>query len=62
MPSNVAVHKVDCCKPFSEDLIGKYDIVHVQLFHIAVHNNDPLPIVKNLISLLSMRDYLFCYR
>lgn len=52
LPSNVAVHNVDCVKPLPEHLIGQYDIVHVQLFHLAVHNNDPKPIVQNLISLL----------
>jgi hypothetical protein len=47
------VHNIDCVKPLPGHLLGQYDIVHVQLFHIAVHNNDPKPIVQNLTSLLS---------
>ena len=33
--------------------MGKYDIVHVQLFACIVKGNDPAPLVKNLMSLLS---------
>ncbi|TRX93371.1 hypothetical protein FHL15_005646 [Xylaria flabelliformis] len=52
LPSNVSVHQVDCLGPLPEHLIGQYDIVHIQLFHLAVHNNDPAPIIENLIKLL----------
>lgn len=53
LPSNVSVHTVDCLAPLPQHLLEKYDIVHVQLFHLAVHNNDPGPIIQNLLGLLS---------
>ncbi|KAI1377900.1 S-adenosyl-L-methionine-dependent methyltransferase [Hypoxylon crocopeplum] len=52
LPSNVSVHQVDCLAPLPEHLLEQYDIVHIQLFHIAVHNNDPAPIIQNLLKLL----------
>ncbi|KAI0892638.1 S-adenosyl-L-methionine-dependent methyltransferase [Annulohypoxylon nitens] len=52
LPPNVSVHKVDCVAPLPEHLLEQYDIVHIQLFHLAVHNNDPAPIIQNLVKLL----------
>ncbi|KAI0014478.1 S-adenosyl-L-methionine-dependent methyltransferase [Xylariaceae sp. FL0662B] len=52
LPSNVSLHKLDCLAPLPEHLLEQYDIVHIQLFHLAVHNNDPAPIILNLIRLL----------
>lgn len=52
LPRNVSVHNVDCLAPLPEHFLGKYDIVHIQLFHLAVHNNDPAPIIQNLLQLL----------
>ena len=34
-------------------MVGKYDIVHIQLFACIVKGNDPAPLVRNLMSLLS---------
>ena len=34
-------------------MVGKYDVVHIQLFACIVKENDPAPLVKNLMSLLS---------
>ena len=34
-------------------MMGKYDVVHVQLFVNVVKEDDPAPLVKNLMSLLS---------
>ncbi|KAK4200389.1 S-adenosyl-L-methionine-dependent methyltransferase [Triangularia verruculosa] len=52
LPRNVSVYNVDCLAPLPEYLLGSYDIVHIQLFHLAVHNNDPAPIIQNLVKLL----------
>lgn len=54
LPPNVSVHNLDCLAPLPDRLVGRYDIVHIQLFHLAVHSNDPAPIIKNLVKLLSM--------
>lgn len=34
-------------------MVEKYDVVHIQLFACIVKENDPAPLVKNLMSLLS---------
>lgn len=34
-------------------MVGKYDIVHIQLFACIVKGNDPAPLVRDLMSLLS---------
>ncbi|KAK0744967.1 S-adenosyl-L-methionine-dependent methyltransferase [Apiosordaria backusii] len=52
LPPNVSVHNLDCLATLPDHLLGKYDIVHIQLFHLAVHNNDPAPIIQNLVKLL----------
>ncbi len=41
-------------------MVGKYDVVHVQLFACIVKDNDPAPLVKNLMSLLSKRVQSHC--
>lgn len=53
LPSNVSVHYLNCLAPIPKHLLEQFDIVHIQLFHLAVHNNDPAPIIQNLVSLLS---------
>ena len=34
-------------------MIGKYDVVHIQLFAWVVKEDDSAPVVKNLMSILS---------
>jgi hypothetical protein len=41
-----------------KDLVGKFDIVHVRLFLLVVRNNDPVPILRNLLKLLKPGGYL----
>lgn len=53
LPANVSLQTLDVFAPIPEELIGKYDLVNVQLFLAIVRNDDPRPILKNLISMLS---------
>jgi len=34
-------------------MLGKYDVVHVQLFATVIKENNPASVVKNLMGLLS---------
>ncbi|KAI8633184.1 S-adenosyl-L-methionine-dependent methyltransferase [Xylariaceae sp. FL1651] len=52
LPSNVSIYNLDCCVPFPDHLIGKYDIVHVQLFRLAFDGANSAAVITNLISLL----------
>jgi hypothetical protein len=37
------------------EMIGTYDIVHIRVIVTAVVSGDPTVLIKNLISMLSMR-------
>ena len=57
LPSNVAMHKLDAFSSLTQDLVGKYDIVHLRLFIVLIKHNDPVPLLRNLISMLSKDSY-----
>ena len=54
MPRNINFSVFDATAPPPQDLVGKYDIVHVRLLACAVRNGDPTPFLKNIVFLLSM--------
>ena len=39
--------------PIPENLVGKYDIIHVGLVVMVVRKNDPGPLLRNILKLLS---------
>lgn len=39
--------------PVPEELVGTYDVVHVGLLIMVVRNEDPTPVLINLLTLLS---------
>ena len=49
------MHKLDAFSPLPHELVGKYDIVHLRLFIVLVRNNDPAPLLRNLIQMLSKK-------
>ena len=53
LPANLSLKTLDVHKPVPEELKGKYDIVHVRLFLTVVKNDNPLPILENLMEMLS---------
>lgn len=62
LPSNVSLRILDIFKDIPEEYVGKYDIVHARLLVQVVNQlgGDPLPVLKNLIKLLSMHFIPFC--
>lgn len=56
LPQNVTLTKLDILAPIPEELVAKYDIVHVGLFVTVVEEDDPLPILDKLLSMLSTFD------
>lgn len=50
---NVQLSTLDILKPLPKDLHGQYDIVHVGLVVLVVQNDNPLPLLENLLALLS---------
>lgn len=44
----------DAFKPFPPEYLGQYDIVHLRLFGLVANNENAEPLLKNLITLLSV--------
>ena len=44
---------LDVHEPIPVGLRGKYDVVHVRLFLTVVKNDDPGPILENMLRMLS---------
>ena len=53
LPDNISLHRLDVLEPIPETLKGKYDLVHVRLFLAVVQDDDPTPILRNLMDMLS---------
>ncbi|KAI9877444.1 MAG: hypothetical protein M1830_003866, partial [Pleopsidium flavum] len=58
LPSNVRFRKLDIFDDVPKDLIEKYDVVHIRHMVLVVRNNNPLPILLNLLKLLKPNGYL----
>lgn len=53
MPSNINLRIHDCLSEPPSDLLAQYDIIHLQCFNSVVPDNDPVPVVRNLLKMLS---------
>ncbi|MCJ1427829.1 hypothetical protein MMC29_005735, partial [Sticta canariensis] len=58
LPQTVRLIEQDIYSPLPEDMVGKYDIVHVQMFLLCVKDNDPIPLIQKFIQLLKPGGYL----
>ena len=54
LPQYIILQQLDIFKTIPETLLGQYDIVHVRLFMLVIQNDDPGPMLENLVRLLSM--------
>ena len=43
---------MDAFGEIPEDMIEKFDLVHVRAFGLIVTRSDPMPLLKNLVSML----------
>lgn len=53
LPANVSLESLDMFSSIPEELIGKYDVVHVRLFLCVVQDDDPRPLLKIILKMLS---------
>ena len=53
LPKNVKLATLDAFGLIPEDLVGKYDVVHISLFVMLVRNENPAPVLENLMLMLS---------
>ena len=58
LPPNVSLDLLDVFGRIPEPLVGRYDVVHIRTFALAVRNNDPGPLLRNLMKMLSEE---FCF-
>lgn len=53
LPEGVRLRELDLYEPLPAELEGIYDVVHLRLFFVVIRNNDPAPVLKNLLRMLS---------
>ena len=53
LPDNVRFKYLDLQEELPSDFVGRYDLVHARFILGLVKNNDPVPILQNLLKLLS---------
>jgi hypothetical protein len=61
LPDNVRFKYLDLQDELPEEFVGRYDLVHARFLLGLVKNNDPTPILKNLLKLLSTYNTLASY-
>lgn len=58
LPSNITLGEWDVFSEPPLELRGRYDVVHVRLLFVVVQDEDPKPIIRNLMLLLKPGGYL----
>ena len=53
LPRNVTMQQLDALTGIPEHLVGMYDIVQLRLFQVVVKDNDPGPLLRNVLRMLS---------
>ena len=53
LPDNVRFKYLDLQEELPSGFVGRYDLVHARFLLGLVKNNDPVPILQNLLKLLS---------
>ena len=53
LPRNVKMQQFDALSEIPEHLVGMYDIVQLRLFQVVVRDNDPGPLLRNVLRMLS---------
>ena len=57
LPSNVSLRALDVYNVPSE-LHGRFDLIHLRMLGFGVRDNDPIPILRNLLALLKPGGFL----
>ncbi|KAI9755040.1 MAG: hypothetical protein M4579_004443 [Chaenotheca gracillima] len=58
LPKNVTLNTLDAFGEIPAELVGKYDVVHIQAFIIIVKGDRPEPLIENLFKMLKPGGYL----
>lgn len=52
LPKNVNLRLVDVLTNVPEELVGKYDVIHIRHFVCVVKENEPTPLLRNVLRML----------
>ncbi|KAL8936369.1 MAG: hypothetical protein Q9211_004219 [Gyalolechia sp. 1 TL-2023] len=58
LPSNVSFHQFNVLEQPPDDLVERYDIVHVRHLNVIITNNDPTAVLGHLLAMLKPGGYL----
>ena len=58
LPDNVHFRYLDMQEEIPTEFVGRYDLVHARFLLGLVKNNDPIPLLQNLMKLLSKSQHL----
>ena len=53
LPRNIKMRYLDALGEIPSHLVGIYDIVQLRLFQVVVKDNDPSPLLRNMLKMLS---------
>lgn len=53
LPTNVSLELMDVFGDVPERWVEKFDIVHVRAFGVVITHLDPLPLLENMVKMLS---------
>ena len=59
LPDNVSLKTMDAFGNIPDDMIEQFDVVHIRAFGVVIKHSDPIPLLENLVSMLSGFDFLF---
>ena len=58
LPTNVVLKSWNVFEDVPEDMLNRFDIVHIRLLVLVVENSDPRPIIQNLLKMLKPGGYI----
>jgi len=53
LPANVHLRLHNCLADAPEDLVGVYDVIHIQNFNSIVRDNNPVSVIENMLKMMS---------
>ncbi len=53
LPKNISLETMNVFGDIPDDFIEKFDVVHIRTFAVAVTHSNPIPLIKNLVRMLS---------
>ena len=59
LPKNVSLKVMDVFGHIPEEMVEKFDVVHIRTFALVIKNSDPMPLLQNLIRMISRVSPLF---